>query len=150
MILTFQSVYKLFRFFHMKFYFLVNLKTVRIFPDDCQLSEQIPSRRSQNCLGFFQMISYFPVDRQSITHSLAMSRGANMRFLGLDWEMASRALFGKFLPIKSRLPESFGFLCLCSIWKKTLLIIFPKERTEFFESDDIVQLTPTLVCAHGS
>ena len=23
------------------------------------------------------MISYFPVDRQSITHSLAMSRGAN-------------------------------------------------------------------------
>ena len=44
MILTFQSVYKVFRFFHMKFYFLVNLKTVRIFPDDCQFSEQL-----QNC-----------------------------------------------------------------------------------------------------
>ena len=53
--------------------------------------------------------------RTFITRSLAMSWEAKARFLGLSWETVSRTSSRKFLRVESCYPESFGFLCLCTM-----------------------------------
>ena len=50
--------------------------------------------------------------RTFITHSLAMSREAKTRFLGVSWETVLRTSSGKFLRVGSCYPESFAFLRL--------------------------------------
>ena len=91
------GITKLSRSFQIISHFPDSFETVRIFPDHFPFS-----RRFQIC-AFWRTLNM---------HSLAMSWEANTRFLCLLLETVSRALFGKFLCVKSCYPESFGFLRL--------------------------------------